>query len=321
MSGFDLILLLIALVGSALYSGLETGVVSINRIRLQHLIRQGEKAAARTGRFVENPDLLLGTTLAGTNLCNVIISVVSAQLAVAWLGGSGLWVASLGATVALLIFGEYLPKAWFRSYPAYRVMPFSWFLTVSAWVFSPLSSGIMRLARWLIPGRADNEGGSPFITREELAFLAREGEQTGELTSAERRMMHGVLALSLKTCEEVMTPRDQMTITRPGTAVRDVLELARTHHISRVPVYDDTVGKFIGFINIMDLLIGDAPPDAVVRDYARPPQYVRAPDRIDRVLPRMRMTRQPLALVHDEQERVIGLISVEDIMEEIIGEM
>ena len=321
MTGFDLILLLIAIVGSALYSGLETGVVSVNRMRLQHLIRQGEKAAERTQRFVEDPDLLLGTTLAGTNLCNVIISVVSAQLAVAWLGGSGLWVASLGATVALLIFGEYLPKAWFRSYPAYRVMPFSWFLTVSAWVFSPLSSGIMKLARWIIPSPSDDDGGSPFITREELAFLAREGEQTGELTSAERRMMHGVLALSLKTCKDVMIPRDQMISVRPSTAVSAVLNLARKHRISRLPIYDESLAKFTGFINIMDLLIGDAPSDAVVRDYARPPQYVRATDRIDRVLPRMRLSRQPLALVHDEQERVIGLVSVEDIMEEIIGEM
>lgn len=321
MTGFDLILLLIAIVGSALYSGLETGVVSVNRMRLQHLIRQGEKAAERTQRFVEDPDLLLGTTLAGTNLCNVIISVVSAQLAVAWLGGSGLWVASFGATIILLIFGEYLPKAWFRSYPAYRVMPFSWFLTISAWVFSPLSSGIMRLARWIIPGRSDDEAGSPFITREELAFLAREGEQTGELTSAERRMMHGVLALSLKTSKDVMIPRDQMISVRPGTAVSAVLNLARKHRISRLPIYDESLAKFTGFINIMDLLIGDAPSDAVVRDYARPPQYVRATDRIDRVLPRMRLSRQPLALVHDEQEHVIGLVSVEDIMEEIIGEM
>ena len=317
------ILLILGLVGSSLYSGLETGVVSVNRLRLQHLIRAGSRAADRIQRYVKDPDRLLGTTLAGTNLCNVLFSIISARLAVEWLGtGHGLWVASVMTTLVLLVFGEYLPKAWFRSYPAYRVLPFARFLDISAMIFYPISAGIMHLARLVIPGTAlDTHSNLPFVTREELQFLTREGEKTGELTTSERRMMQGVLALTQKTCADIMIPRAEMIFCRPHTPAPMVLDMARKHGISRLPVYDDQARKFTGLVNTMDLLlIGDI-AERKAQDVARPPQYVAASTRLDQIVPRMRMSHQPLALVMDQNELVVGLISIEDVMEEIVGDM
>ena len=320
MNGLEILLLLIGLVGSALFSGLETGVVSINRLRLQHLVRHKQRGAPIIQRFLDQPDHLLGTTLAGTNLCNVAISVTSASVAVQLLGSSGLWVASLASTLLLLVFGEYLPKAWFRGNPAYRVLPFAWFLKVSGVLFYPLSLGVMQLARWMIPGQiGEAEKNNPFITREELAFLAREGETTGAFSSEERRMMQGVLELTQKSCADIMIPRDQMISVSPGTSVDGVLEIARKRNVSRLPIYDAHAREFIGLVNTMDILVTDRPGKQTAQDYARPPQYVAATGRADQLVPRMRLSRQPLALVRDAQENVIGLVSIEDVMKEIVG--
>ena len=322
MSGTDLVILMIGLIGSALYSGMETGVVSVNRLRLQHLVRRKWRGAAIIQRFLDQPDHLLGTTLVGTNLCNVAVSVTSASLAVHMMGASGLWVASLISTVVLLIFGEYLPKAWFRSYPAYRVTPFARALQWSGFVFYPLSMGVMRLARLLIPGRtSEEERRNPFVTREELQYLAREGEKTGELSTEERRMMHGVLDLTHKACADIMVPRDCMVTVVPDTPAERVLEVARERQVSRLPIFDETTRRFTGFVHIMDVLIANHWKGRVARDYARPPQYVDAGSRAYQLLPRMRLTRQPLALVQDNRKDVIGLVSIEDVLEEIVGKM
>jgi putative hemolysin len=322
MSGLNLILLCVALVGSAIYSGIETGVVSVNRLRLQHLVRRQYRHARLLQRFVDQPDLLLGTTLVGNNICNVAISVISAHVAVQVLPETGLWVASVGSTVVLLIFGEYLPKTWFRSYPAYRVLPFAPFLDVSARVFYPLRVGVMQLAQLMVPNRKAAAGQAvPFVTREELAYLTREGEQTGELTTTERRMMQGVLALTHKTCADIMIPLAQMVRVQADTPAAAVLDLARKRSLSRVPVYRAGTDTFTGLVHVLDLLIAPDLGGRVAHDFARPPQFAAVGDRVDRLLPRMQRSRQPLALVQDGEGQVVGLVSIEDILEEIVGEM
>lgn len=320
MNTLDFMVFLVALVGSAFFSGIETGVVSINRLRLQHLLRRGLHGADIIQRFVDSPDHLLGTTLVGTNLCNVIISVTSASLAVRWLGEPGYWVASLASTMILLMLGEYLPKAWFRAFPAYRVLPFARLLQWSGYLFYPLSSAVMQLAKRLIPPRRDrNESGPSFITREELAFLAREGEQSGALSRDEHRMLHGVMQLSRKTCGDLMIPRGQMITVQPDTPADEMIEISRARRFSRLPIYDPASEQFTGFVHITDVLLSAGKEQGTASDYARPPQRVDTNCPADQLLQRMRVNRQPLALVHDAKKRVTGLISIEDILEEIVG--
>ncbi len=323
MTGWDISLLVLALIASAIYSGLETGIISVNPLRLEHVLRQKLPRAKRIARYVNEPDLLLGTTLVGTNLCNVALSVMSAHVAVALLPQGGLWVASLVSTLTLLIFGEYLPKAWFRSNPVYRVMPFATFMHLSSILFYPLRVGVMQIARLLVHGPGDATAPvTPIVTREELSFLASEGEKTGELSAAERRMMQGVLTLSHQTCADIMVPRAQMVIVRPKTPATEILDLARMQSMSRLPIYDEQAKTYTGFVNVMDLLLTpDDLESRTAQDFARPPQYASADSRIDQLLPRMRLSHQPLALIQDEREQVIGLVSVEDILEEIVGEL
>ncbi len=320
MNVAEWIVLVVALLGSALYSGLETGVVSVNPLRLQHLVRRGMRGARTLTWFCEHPDHLLGTTLTGTNLCNVILSVTSAHIAVRLFGPSGFAVASLVTTLGLLVFGEYMPKAWFRSYPAYRVLPWTPFLKVSGYCFYPVSMAIMRLARILLPVPTNEaELRNPFVTREELAYLTREGEQYGAFTAEETQRLNRVLKLPNKRCVDIMVPRRAMISVRPQTDRAGILERARGHTLSRLPIYDDRQRRFTGFVHIMDVLRAtDTAPDHA-QGFARPPQYVRTDTRIDQALTRMRLNRQPLALVRDPNDKVVGLLTAKDILEEIIG--
>jgi putative hemolysin len=322
MTWWEGVLLAFGLVGSTLYSGIETGVVSINRLRLHHLVRQKTRGADVLERFLDEPDHLLGTTLVGNNLANVCVSIVSASLAVALFGTAGPWIATLGTTVVLLIFGEYLPKTWFRADPAYRTLPFTRFLAVSGMVFYPLSLGVTRLARLVIPGPAGGGDVAPaFITREELQYLTQESEKSGALSSAERRMMHGVMQLTHKTCADVMRPREAIVRVHPGMPVAEALALARQQQVSRLPIYDEKQEKFTGLVHIMDLLPAEAEAGRVVKEFARPPQYVAGDAPVDLLLTRMRLSRQPMALVRDAQERVVGLVTLEDVLEEIVGQL
>ena len=322
MSGLDLILLVVCLLGSALYSGLETGVVSVNRLRLQHLVRQQQRGADIIQQFLARPDHLLGTTLVGTNLCNVVVSITAASLLVSLLGGPGYILSTVLTTVVLLILGEYLPKAWFRGYPAYRVLPFARFLAWSGHVFYPLSMVATQLARLVIPGGTAHRDNDPvFMTREEFQYLAAESERAGELSSSEGRMLRGVLQLSHKTCGQLMVPRDRMVISHPDTTVADALDWARRHRVSRLPIYDEEQGTFTGLVHVLDLLTAGEVGERYVKEFARPPQYVQANTRADQLLPRMRLSRQPLALVRDEAGSVVGLLSLEDLLEEIVGRL
>jgi putative hemolysin len=320
MSLFDFVLFFVALVGSGFYSGMETGIVSINRLRLQHMVRNRIRGATILQEFLMKPDHLLGTTLVGTNICNTAVSVALAGLAVRSLGAHGLWLASLGSTIILLIFGEYLPKAWFRSYPAYRSLPFARALQWSGYLFYPISVGVTQLARVVIPAPKNREQ-APWLTREEFAHLTKEGEQTGALSSDERRMIHSVLELTRKRCRDIMIPRDRMIVIPPDMRVPDIIALAREKRISRLPIYDEEQDMFIGITHILDLLTAQDAKNKKARDFARPPQYVDGDTPVDRLLPRMSITRQPMALVTDEKSRVIGLITTEDILEEIVGDL
>ncbi len=315
------ILLLLAFGGSALYSGLETGVVSANPLRVQHLRRLHKRGAATLHWFMENPDHLLGTTLAGTNLCNVVLSVTAAQWAVHRFGPSGYPLASVLVTLLLLVGGEYLPKAWFRSFPAYRVLPWTGFLKVSSYLFYPVNMALMRLARILLPVPANEaEQRNPFVTREELAFLAREGEKYGAFTPEESQRLSRVLALPQKVCADIMVPRREIITVRPEASRDEIIAHARQHTCSRLPIYDERTCRFTGLVNIMDLLLAPAVEPDRAQTYARPPQYMRTDTRIDHALTRMRLNRQPLALVRDATETVVGLLTIRDILEEIVGE-
>lgn len=319
------IIVLLCLAGTAFFAGIETGVISIHRVRLRHHVEQGEAWAVILDDFLAHPDKLLGTTLVGTNLCMILASVLVAGIGVRLGGSAGEIILGILITLVVLVFCEYLPKAWFQSEPMQRCRPFAGLLRVSWLVLRPLSAMITWLTNWIVPGSPDGRGQTgryAFITKDELKVLAEEGQEHGLLSPRQKIMIHRVMELAAKTASQVMIPRARMTVTDAGATVDAFLSQAQQAGFTRLPVYDAAARKFVGIVNMFEPLAEERPTgDRPVAEFMRPPQFVPDTTPITEILPRLRRARQPMVLVTDAQSEVVGMITTEDIVREIVGKV
>jgi CBS domain containing-hemolysin-like protein len=315
-----LILIFLCLAGGAFFAGMETGIVSINRLRLQHLVQRRVAAARILEDFVRGPDLLLGTTLVGTNLCHVIVGVVAAALSARVAPEWGPAVSGVGVAAVTLVFCEYLPKAWFQSFPIHRTLPFARALRISATVLRPFSWVLSHFLRVLLPKSRDTDADTrPLVTREELIHLAREGSRSGALTADESRMIRNVIEVGGRKVADIMIPRDRMLWIEAGKPAREALDLARQKDLKHLPVWNPAKSTFDRTVAIFDILLAPDGGDRPVSDFARPAQIVSLRESIEHIMPRMRVSRQSLMLVVDERFDVVGLITIEDVLRAVIG--
>lgn len=320
MSAWELILVVVGLMGSWFFSGMETGLISINRLRLRHLVRRKVKGAAVIQHFLDHPDYLLGTMLVGNNIANTLLSVVAVSIGARHFGHVGEWLSGALVTLVLLIFCEYFPKAWFQSFPTQRCLPFAPLLDSIGRFLRPISWTLMEAVKFFVrmPRRAD-AATPPVITREEIIHLTRETQQAGALTSEEVRMITGVMELKTITCEEIMVPREQIVYIHHDTSAEDIKLFARARAFNQFPVFDREKKTFVGVVYVMDVLCDPHPGAKQAKDYMRPPQLVDKSVPADHVLPRMRVTRQPVVLVTDERQGVVGMLPLERVVAEFVG--
>ena len=316
-----LFLMLLGLVGAAFFSGIETGLVALNRLRLHHLVRRRIRGAETLQYFVQNPDRLLGTTLVGTNLCVTVASTLAVLVGEHVAGHTGATLATIAMTFTILVFAEYVPKAWFQAFPARRSLPMAPLLKISRWILSPLSVPLMFVVRAVIPMRTSPQTREPHITRDEILHLVTEGRASGMLTPAEHKMIHEVIALQTKTCRQIMTPRERVVFVKTTSSVSEIIELARKVEFNRYPVYDEEKKKFVGILHIFDPLADPDAENKKATDFMRPAQFVGDYLPVDHILPRMRVTQQPMMLVTDDRFEVVGIVTQEDVLDEVVGRL
>ncbi|MEI8315281.1 MAG: CNNM domain-containing protein [Verrucomicrobiota bacterium] len=312
------------LILSAFFSGMETGLISLNKVRLRHEVERKHRQAIIVNGFVENTDRLLGTTLAGSNLCNVVIAVASSALAVRWWGpGFAIDLTTmLVSAVVVLVVAELTPKLLFRQYAHRLCFTFADVLNAMAWLLAPLVWFLGVLMRLLarLSDRGGEQPASFFVTREELKHLAKEGEAGGALTAEERQMIHGVIDFPYKTVHEIMVPLARTVTVAPATDVAALFDVSQRTGYARLPV---RLGdRIIGVANVYEILFTGVRPDGqTVEAVMQKPQCVLSTDRINRVLPVLRASRNPMCIVVNPDGRAIGIITVEDIVEEIVGDV
>jgi len=303
--------------GEAFFSGMETGVISIRRLRLRHRLRKGDVAARSLAYFLEEPDRLLGTTLVGTNLCVVVASVLWASMTAGSSGVAGRAVATIALTVILLLFGEFLPKAWFRARPYVRSARFVRLLRWAWILFRPVGLATTWLAGLVVPVKSDaRQDLCALANRGELKLLVTEGEQHGVLTREEREMIHRTVELAEKPASAIMTPIDRIVSVSSSATVREFLALARARDFSRFPVQDPGNRKFTGIVAVLDVLaLGDG--TALGKATAHP-VLIPAHTPADEIMPTLRLAHQSMGLVTGDTNDVIGLVTTDDVLRQIV---
>lgn len=314
-----LLVLALCFAGAAFFAGVETGVISINRLRLHHLVLRGLKPAVLLERFLNQPERLLSTTLVGTNVCQSVFAIVFAALLLDTGIPGAAWIAQVSGTLLLLVFCEYMPKAWFQAVPLQRSLPFAALLEFFARVFRPIGTVISFIVDRTLGKTIEGQPAQPLLTREELIHLASEGARSGALSPFESRMIKGVFDLSGTRCRDIMVPAERIVRIEADYSAERMIALARERVVNRFPVWDPEKQRYIGIVHIFDVLADDRPGAHAAREYMRPPQFISAHMLVDHVLPRMRVTRQPMTLVADEGGSVIGLITLNDVLKVIVG--
>ncbi len=314
---------LLGLAGSIFFAGVETGLISINRLRLRHDVERRNRRALLLNEIVEDSDRLLGTTLIGNNLSNVLVAVAASALTGALIaeGFAVELVTTVVTAAVVLVVGEIAPKTLFRRYSYRLCMSSAPVLGVVAWLFAPLAAvlGLLMRAVARFAGVAEQPR-SFYVTREELKHLAREGETVAELTAEERQMIAGVFDFPFKTVFEVMVPLGRIVTLSADTSVEELLGIAERTGYARFPVREGD--KLTGIVNTYEILFAAEPAEGVtVSSYTRRPQYVLSTERVDRVLPVLRASRVPISVVVNPDGKHLGIVTIEDVVEEIVGDV
>ncbi len=317
---------LVCLVLSAFYSGSETALVSVNKLRINQLVEAKDKKAMIIHRLVESPDRMLALTLVGTNLANILIAQYGDRLTeqvLPHLSGRKIQgvISILYVTILLLIFGEILPKTVFRVKADILALRYAFLLRISEYILAPLIYFVQKVTKFLV--RIVDRGTSePNVDaqREELRLLATMGEQSGNLHVEERRMIHRLLNIQDRTVRQVMVPLVDIVAIEKTTTCEDFLQIAADSGYSRLPVYNERIYDIIGIVNLLDVIYAENLPDTIETFIRTDLHVVPESKNINALLREIQQTQHTMVFAVDEYSGIVGLVTVEDLVEEIVGE-
>jgi len=319
--------IILFLITAAFFAGIETGIISIPLNRVKHLKNEGVKNADLLDMFRTNTDKLLGTTLIGTNISVVASTVLASNLMLKLFGEQNRTlseaISSALMTIVILVLCEYIPKVWFSAKPSERCLRLIKPLYVASIVIYPFSKTILWLTKWIVKGPEKHLAPSAlFKSKDELKKLASEGELTGSLSAEETEMIHKVFELSSKEAKDIMIPCEDIISIAKDASIHDFYEKAKDSGVTRMPVYDKKVDDYIGVINVFYVLADKKPmQEKTISEFIRRPLYIPEYMAVDEIFPRLRLYKQPMCLVKDDNGKVVGLITTENILEEIVGEI
>lgn len=304
------ILVIILLVVAFLFSGVEAGILSMNRVRLKHRVKQRDRAALKLERLLARPERLLITVLVVTNLASVFAVTLAAEEWVAAYGQKGYFL-TLGVFLPIYLFGvELLPKALFRRFPYRAVAWLAEPLRLADLLLTPLHAMSGGLSR-LLGGEAQ-EGQKLFVAREDFKYLTIETERAGELSQVERKMIHGVVDFRTVTARDVMIPIEQVRAIPASADLSELVAKGKESHLDRWPVQTEN-GNFSGIVNLLDVALSgrehgrvDSLQRRIVKLAPNEPAYT--------VLHKLRAGRSRIAAVLGPDGKPVGIVTWEDVV-------
>ena len=317
-----LVLVVVCLVLSAFFSSSETALTTVNLIRIRNLADKGDKAAAGGLKARRDQSKMLGAILIGNNVVNLSASSMLTVLVTDVFGSQAVGAATGVLTLLVLLFGEITPKTIATLEAEKNALRFARVICLLMTILTPvifvvnlLSGGVLRLLG------VDPNKPTDSITEDELRTIVEVGHEKGVIESEEKEMINNVFDLGDSVARDIMVPRIDMSFVDVEASYEELMEIFRRDHYTRLPVYEDNTDNVIGIINMKDLILLEDRAAFSVRDYLRQPLFTFESKKLSELMIEMRKTSNNIVIVLDEYGATAGLITLEDILEEIVGDI
>lgn len=319
---FQIVFLVILLLLSAFFSSAETALTTANRIRMRTLAEDGNKRAATVLRITDDSGKMLSAILIGNNIVNLSASSLATSLAIKLWGSMGAGIATGILTFLILIFGEISPKTLATINSEQISLAYSGIISFLMKILTPVIFIINKLSMgFLMLLRVDPNAGSQQMTEEELRTIVDVSKESGVIESEEHTMINNLFDFGDAQAKEIMVPRIDMTFANVDSSYDELIQIFQEDKFTRLPVYEDNTDNVIGILNMKDLLLYKDKDHFSVRDIMREPYFTYEHKNTAELFMEMRKSSISIAIVLDEYGATAGLITLEDLLEEIVGEI
>jgi CBS domain containing-hemolysin-like protein len=312
----ELILALIGLIFSFFFAGAETAFISTNPLRIEIWIRKKLRSAVRAQKYFKNPDIFLSTTLVGNNLANVLATTYATIFLITYWGETLTWVV---ITLTILLFGEIIPKVFFRTYAHNLILKIVYIIRFFHFILNPLILLATRISSFVIRlfDLSGSKSDSKIFDKDDILVMLREARLSGVVDDEEQKIISRVLNLPDTLVREAMVPRTAIKAIKENSKITDIRKFMIETGKTKIPVYKSTIDNITGIVFMYDLFTDNPSPKEVIK----PINYVPENKRCNELLDEFKQKNTSIAIVIDEYGGTAGLVTVEDLVEELLGEI
>ena len=316
----EILLFIVCVLLSAFFSSSEVALIGITRAKVRTLVNEGRPGSQAVAALKESPEHLLITILIGNTIVNITAASIATAMAIEAFGDIGVGIATGFVVIVLLVFGEIGPKIYAaRASDTFPLTVAPVILLLSR-IFSPVIWLVERVSPTLGIGR---EMAEPAVTEEEIKEWIDVGKEEGTIEQGEQEMLYSVLEFGDTTAREIMTPRIDVTLMEDTTSFEDAIRIFSETGLSRIPVYHDQIDNITGILNVKDVFSAMVTrrKESSIREVMYDPMFVPETKKIDDLLKELQVHRVQMAIIIDEYSSFVGIVTVEDILEEIVGDI
>lgn len=321
------LLMLGCLVFSAFFSASETAITSLGTLKSRHIMEKNKRVVRYLQFWLTRPDRVISTILVINNIANIVVTALATDIATRMFGDQGVGIAVGVVTILVLVFGEVIPKSFAKANAETFGLVAIRVVYAMHYVFWPAVWVLSGFAQWMLKITGGQPESQPQITEEEIEFLMQMGQRAGVLEDIKKEMIDGVFDFDETKVREIMTPRTDVVAVKAKQSIKDLLQVVIESGYSRIPVYEESIDRVVGIVlakDVIGLAVRDGQSDLAkveVQTVMREAYFVHESKLSLEVFKELKKTKNHLAVVVDEYGGTAGLVTMENILEEIVGEI
>ena len=317
----QLVIVIILLSASAFFSSAETALMTSNKLKMRNLAENGDKRAAKVLKVTENTDKMLSAILIGNNIVNLTASSISTALTLKIFGSKLVGIATGILTFLILVFGEITPKNVASKNAEDMALAYIGVISFLVTLLTPVIFIVNTVAKFVISIFNKNGDDNNAVTEEELRAMVEYSHEEGVIENEEKKMIVNVVDFGDTVAGDIMVPRVDMVMVDEKSSYEEILQVFREERYTRIPVYEETPDNVIGILNVKDFLLIEDKENFIMKELLREPLYTYEYKKTSALMMDMRKTGANIVIVLDEYGITAGLITLEDMLEEIVGEI